>query len=547
MTLIPLRTLSLACSFLLAACPTKPQDPKTQPAPVMTQPTTRPIQLASLPVPESSISIFFTADVQGHLEPCGCTKDPLGGVDRLSNYINEAKKRPKHSGSLFLDAGDLLFEKKVITFDRNAQLDKAGLIAQFWSDLGLTVAMTGPRDLAAGPEALQSPSLAKLPRLNASLPDQRRLLKEVAGLKIGIIGVASKESGAPAATDPLAAFKEDVAALTKDGAQQIVVLSYGSYAFAQSLAAVGGIHFIVVASGDPEHIAKLDKEPGPSPTLANNVVILTPFSQGQTVGEIELRLQGNDLSFQDGGKPMRLKESADNTARRMQEMLDKIAEAKKKKLDPSSLEKAVGKLSKDYERQAQEAEAAIEGSHFIARVVSLSSEIGSDPASEKRKEDFMVAQGVKFKEAAKSEVLPEPEPGKASYVGAEACADCHEPEDKFWKETSHSHALQTLITDNRDGHPECIECHVAGFRKPGGTTLVSRLDELGGVQCENCHGPGSLHVDNLGKEKTPSLVLYPNEATCRGCHYPPHTNNFIFEERIKKIVGPGHRYEKKKP
>jgi Cytochrome c554 and c-prime len=547
MTRIRLYPFCWALSLVLAACPTKPQDPKTQPDKVAAEPSTRPITLAPLPEPESSISIFFTADVQGHLEPCGCTKNPLGGVDRLSNYISEAKKRPTFAGSLLLDAGDLLFEKKTITFDRDAQLDKAGLITQFWTGLGLTAAMTGPRDLAAGPEALLSPNLASIPRLNASLPEKRRLLKEVAGLKIGIIGAASKDSGAPAAADPVAAFKEDVTALTKDGAQQIVVLSYGSYTFAQSLAAVGGVHFIIVASGDPEHIAKLDNEPGPSPTLANNVVLLTPFSQGQTVGEIELRVLGNDLSFEDGGKPKRLKESADNTARRMQEMLDKIDEAKKKKLDPTSLQKAVVKLSNDYQKQSQEAEASIQGSHFIARVVSLTGDIGSDPSAEKRKEDFMVAQGVKFKEAAKSEVLPEPGAGKAGYVGAEACADCHETENEFWKKTGHSHALQTLVTDNRDGHPECIECHVAGFRKPGGTTLISRLEDLGGVQCENCHGPGSLHVDNLGKEKTPSLVLYPNEATCRGCHYPPHTNNFIFEERIKNIVGPGHMYEKKKP
>jgi hypothetical protein len=556
----PLRLLSVLGCLALLACPGKPQEPKTQPDVTPSTPTTRPIALAALPEPDASISIFFTADVQGHLEPCGCTKDPLGGVDRLSQYIASAKQRPNHKGAILLDGGDLLFEKKTITFDKDAQIDKAGLIAQFWTGLGITAAMTGPRDLAAGPEVLQSPSLASIPRLNASVPDKRRMLQQVGNIKIGIIGAASKDSGAPAADDPVAAVKEDVAALTKDGAQQIVVLAYGGYAFAQSLANAGGMNFIVVASGDPEHIAKLDNEAGPAPTVTNGVVLLSPFSQGQTVGEIELRIVGGDLSLEDGGKPARIKDNADNTAKRMQEMLDKIEEAKKKKLDASSLDKAVLKLAKDFEKQAQEAEAKIEGSHFIARVVSLSSQIGSNTDAQKKKEDFMIAQGVKFKEAAKSEVLPEPEPGKPGYVGAESCKDCHEEEYNFWKKTGHSWALETLKGKPwpganppvvkeykvRDGHPECIECHVAGFRKPGGTTLISRVEELGGVQCENCHGPGSLHVDELGKEKVPSIVLYPNESNCRGCHYPPHTNNFVFEERIKHIVGPGHMYEKKK-
>src|SRR5262249_43341452 len=58
-----------------------------------------------------------------------------------------------------------------------------------------------------------------------------------------------------------------------------------------------------------------------------------------------------------------------------------------------------------------------------------------------------------------------PDKGKAGYIGAEKCKDCHEEEYAVWKETPHARAWKSLVDKKRDKVAECVDCHVAGFRK----------------------------------------------------------------------------------
>ena len=64
----------------------------------------------------------------------------------------------------------------------------------------------------------------------------------------------------------------------------------------------------------------------------------------------------------------------------------------------------------------------------------------------------------------------------------------------------HAQAWQTLVDRSQQYDLSCIGCHVTGWDKPGGTNLA-HTDGLRDVQCEVCHGAGSLHVAKLGKEK----------------------------------------------
>ena len=42
------------------------------------------------------------------------------------------------------------------------------------------------------------------------------------------------------------------------------------------------------------------------------------------------------------------------------------------------------------------------------------------------------------------------------------------------------------------------------------------------VQCESCHGPGSIHAQSGNKK----AIKNPTEETCRGCHHVPHIQSF---------------------
>ncbi len=153
---------------------------------------------------------------------------------------------------------------------------------------------------------------------------------------------------------------------------------------------------------------------------------------------------------------------------------------------------------------------------------------------------------------------PKPIKGQATYVGAETCKTCHMPAYEFWKKalvkvpgktetgkiierlSGHSKAWQTLVDANKSMDRNCIGCHSVGFMKPGGYCKVKDVKPFENVQCESCHGPGSLHAQTGDKKKIQRQVP---ESTCRSCHHVPHIPteaSFVYKDKLKIILGPGH-------
>nr|MBP9114171.1 hypothetical protein [Polyangiaceae bacterium] len=129
-----------------------------------------------------------------------------------------------------------------------------------------------------------------------------------------------------------------------------------------------------------------------------------------------------------------------------------------------------------------------------------------------------------------------PGKGEASYVGVEACTPCHQEERKVWDKTAHAKAYATLSTQYKEFNLDCVSCHVTGYDKPGGST-VTHVEKLKDVQCETCHGPGSLHTAN---PKVAIPVAVPKPEMCVGCHHPPHVHSFDGAEKMNAILGSGH-------
>jgi len=158
-------------------------------------------------------------------------------------------------------------------------------------------------------------------------------------------------------------------------------------------------------------------------------------------------------------------------------------------------------------------------------------------------------------------IKPIPYPTDRKFVGSEACLDCHEPEYKTWKKTTHAHALETLIHPGersevpRHFDPECLSCHVIGwnpqkyFPYVSGYLGVDETPLMHHVGCENCHGPGSAHVkveedggptemlNKLREEVT--LPLPEAEKKCMECHDLDNSPDFhepgAFDRYWKKI------------
>jgi hypothetical protein len=98
-----------------------------------------------------------------------------------------------------------------------------------------------------------------------------------------------------------------------------------------------------------------------------------------------------------------------------------------------------------------------------------------------------------------------------TYVGSEKCARCHLAEHVKWSATPHGHALDALekIAKRpalRNFDPECVVCHTVGFGYKTGYENAEKTPVLKHVGCESCHGPGSGHVADDKDEKLLKLL-----------------------------------------
>ena len=148
----------------------------------------------------------------------------------------------------------------------------------------------------------------------------------------------------------------------------------------------------------------------------------------------------------------------------------------------------------------------------------------------------------------------------ATYMGINTCALCHSggviAEDKYhpWINTAHSQIFTEGINGQiiENGAPfysaSCLSCHTVGYdtntnavnggfddmAKQAGwvfpTNLVSTnwaymqsaypsVANVANIQCENCHGPGSLHASHFGDTNLISKTV--NSGDCNQCHDAP--------------------------
>ena len=165
-------------------------------------------------------------------------------------------------------------------------------------------------------------------------------------------------------------------------------------------------------------------------------------------------------------------------------------------------------------------------------------EVADDETSLPAPESFEAAPETELAagqvERAVEPIAQEPIAG-VEYIGSGQCKACHNKKSEGqqwnkWKAMKHAKAYEALLTEAAAEvaakvgvagppaeAPECLRCH---------TTALDVLAKEDGVQCESCHGPGSLHKE-AGKKVMFSkdsdvdpkvFLLKANEQTCIRCH-----------------------------
>ncbi len=113
------------------------------------------------------------------------------------------------------------------------------------------------------------------------------------------------------------------------------------------------------------------------------------------------------------------------------------------------------------------------------------------------------------------------------YVGYDECAQCHVREHEIWKGSPHAGAYRTLIELGLSENVDCLRCHVVGYGREGGFRSGSAEPDLGGVQCESCHGMGSKHFEPIPEHRL--------EGLCVRCHDQENSPDFDLDVYLEQI------------
>lgn len=519
-----IRRSTLAAILLFAAC-TRPDAPGPAPEP---KPRT--------------LTLLATGDVGSDTDVCGCKAHPLGGVTKRARLV-----RDRGPDVLVVDAGDLFFRTWSVSPRAEPQAQETALFfADVLKDQGVPAIAVGERDLALGlPYLRRLAQRAGIKLLAANLSHAASgtaafdafTLVERGGIKVGLIGAAPElPSGAPAfqvykqaglsngATLPAleAASQKAKAA----GAEVIVgLLHLGQARAVEVLSALppGTIDFAVVAH---------DRQAGPLQVIAGGkTALMLAGERGKYLMAVTLELKpGVTLWLDEGAVAAQTQQIEAIEARLLAYQREDAGTA-----DPGDRATTVARLA----RRAEELKAELTALDHRSRrgirgeVLEVQPELAEDPKTLERYRRYQAQLAV-----VNTGEAP-PNRAEVNYVGSAACKGCHEAAYTQWSTTGHAKAWATMERTRQTANLDCVPCHVTGFDRPGGLAQLVSLAPFINVGCESCHGPGSAHVFNA---KVPmDYGKGVPEKVCAECHRAQADQKpFTYEERIPKVLGPGH-------
>ncbi|MFO0847675.1 MAG: multiheme c-type cytochrome [Gemmataceae bacterium] len=440
------------------------------------------VPFATWPHAQPELVLVLSGQTYGYLQPCGCSRPQKGGLERRANLMDQL--RAKGWEVIGLDLGDAAPPKGVHKqnllkyrttmkalnamgyraiglgeYEFSSQLFE--LLSEFTLNnpgkppviLGADVAGAAERN-AAGQVTKVFPREVYFP---PGKPGDRPMVEAVEVIAtpgkpaVGVVGVISQAVGEKVEKqDKQFAFlnhKDVLAAALKTldahpaKPELRVLLFAGKLDRAQEVAKAFPQFQVILCQSD-------DPEPPNFPTREGKTLILQVGHKGQNVGVLGVFRGPNGLDLQ-----------------------YQRVELGEEYLTPEGA---------DAERHH--------------KVLQLLEEYARDV----RAQDLLKLHRAKPIPHVAQIQMPD---AKLTFVGSEACKNCHPEVYKQYTETKHSHAFEALTKHaKRPGYRqfdgECVVCHTVGFEYVGGYENEKQTPHLLNVGCENCHGPGSGHAGN---------------------------------------------------
>ena len=462
-------------------------------------------KVSSEPQP-SHYRLFILTQLQGELEPCGCSLEPLGGLARLATYLDQHKD-PAQTPVLIAH-GDLISPGKV-SVGSVPQIRKAGeFLQRQLLGLGLVISGFGEDDEALERDAKALRTVTETPWL------ERDALRTAQGIQFVRGRITQK----------------------LDPKRPVVMLFDGDLKEAKAQAAA-----LQAAGVDLVIPSKPHEEPAIS-ELAEGLYALVGGERGQKLLDVTLTWRGGSLIRLEGAGERQA--ALDAMQARIEGLVKQRDRAKVRQKPPALLAARTAQVERAKAQRKRLLETPLpkppeQGSSLSGQRVPLDSSIAQNETMNQAIQSHHRAISTLNKQLESTRQCPQTDaPDQAQYVGSVACQGCHQEAYALWKKTPHAQAWATLEQKGRTYDYTCVGCHSAGFEQPGGFCRVSEAGARVNVGCESCHGPGSLHIAQAGKGPIKRKV---SAEDCTQCHHPPHTNTFVYEDRLQRVLGPGHQ------
>lgn len=515
-------TIGLALTVGLLGCPqggsSGPNNATLPEPPIPTLPL-----FAGWDEPQPRAVLVFSGDEHGYLEPCGCSERQSGGFGRRADLLRQIREERKWPVTAFDNGGILDIER---VSDQQSRMKFSRMLDGF-NRMGYQGMVLGHEELLLGSSVLfeehtkfdseddfDVPFLASNVTIYGSrdlgTPINSRIV-QVGEARIGVIGLVGQsiiddltstgrlsDENDLKIDSPVETLRTVLSGVQAENPDLIVVMAHADVAESESLATEFPEIPVIVAARSAE-------DPRSKPRYVGETMIVEVGRKGKNVAVVGL--------YPDGSLKHELVELD----------MDRFASA------PEMTE-----LMQDYQNDLAEA----------------FDELTSDATA--------IAH-----------------PTGATFVGAESCKECHRGAYGVWSQTRHAHAFESLSKGrenyagtwvDRTHDPECLACHSTGWdpqrawRYESGFVSPEKTPLLAGQQCENCHGPASLHVEletaflNDPKQTQAgqlartnamaALRLNRKEAeakVCSKCHDHDNSPKFNFEGYWPKVNHSGLR------
>ena len=247
--------------------------------------------------PAKEFYLFYTNDISGELDLCGCPKRPMGGIARRAKYIQRYFELKKPV--LQVDAGNSFFSQRyLVSKPDDFARRSAEILAKACAKLKVDAINLGISDLAGGIDFLKH--LKKLAKekgelnlissnlyykVNNQPVFPRFQLVNKAGIKIGIFGLVKKSTLLPGevkAGEPLLTAREMTRILREKNQADLVIglFNLGLEQSKKICREIAGID-IVVVSGSPRYLWE--------PVLVGNCLLLQAGAGGKYLGEMLIK------------------------------------------------------------------------------------------------------------------------------------------------------------------------------------------------------------------------------------------------------------------